>query len=93
MMTRRRRDVFLIVALTIILGCGAALFFTLFAGWYLTATINVIGVLVLLGLLHYLTWGRAENKLARAPGPTDGGVPDRPGLPRPEDGRGAQSGS
>lgn len=86
-LTRRRREVALIVALTVIFGFGAALFFALAAGWYFTVAFLVLGVLVLLGLFHYVTWGRVQDEQTRAPRPSDDRIPGRPSSPRPEDGR------
>jgi hypothetical protein len=75
--TRHRREFIVMLALAIIVGGGIFTYFFLIGGMWFLGMLGTIVVLALVGLFHYLLWGRtAERRLPRQP-PRD----DRPREP------------
>ncbi len=56
------RATFLAVVLTVIFGGGVTVFLIVITGGFFLDAIVIVGGLVLLGLFHYLLWGRSFNR-------------------------------
>jgi len=84
--TRRQREVIVTTTLAVLLGGGVFFFFLLVLGLTLPMMMATLGVLALVGIGHYLVWGRrAEQDLGAGPAGTsvanertDRGWPARP---------------
>jgi hypothetical protein len=67
--TRRRRELIATIGLSLLVG-GAILFLALLIlGQFLLAMLVVIGVMAVVGVLHYFTWGRAHARQTTSPPP------------------------
>jgi hypothetical protein len=58
------------VLLVLFLGAGALLFFYWLSGVFFLALLIGLSVVVLMGVGHYFTWGRALSQETNAPGAT-----------------------
>jgi Zn-dependent protease with chaperone function len=63
--SRRRREQFVVIVLAAISGCGIFLFSLLVLQWYFLAFLAGIAVMALVGGLHYLLWGRRQEREER----------------------------
>jgi len=67
----RRREIIVVLSLSLLAAVGAFLFFTLAGGWLFIAMLGVVAALAGLGLFHWFTWGHAATRQvpARPPQP------------------------
>jgi hypothetical protein len=62
---RRRREVFTLVALTVLGGGGIFLYLLLLTGWLTLAVLATAAGVAVLACLHYLLWGWAAKREGR----------------------------
>jgi hypothetical protein len=62
-----RRELFVTVVLALVLGAGAFFYLFLITGGLFLAVLAAVGAMAIVGLLHYVIWGRQMPPANRAP--------------------------
>jgi membrane protein implicated in regulation of membrane protease activity len=63
--SRRQRELIVVVAFTTVLGFGVFVFFMLVLQWYFLAFLAGIAVMALAAGMHYTIWGRRLERAER----------------------------